>query len=127
MSRWLLANYLSVLNLDALRAPSIVWLVYYSGARSRFNLESSIFSRFYHLGLSINDVTSILIILDPNPPALFYMEFLYLKLSFGVYTIQSYIIKSPTWTILWLRILRIFSVENTYKEVVCFYVSNLRQ
>ena len=56
MSRWLLANYLSVSNLDALRAPSIVWLVYYSGARSRFNLESSAFPRFYRLGPSINDV-----------------------------------------------------------------------
>ena len=38
---------------------------------------------------------------------------------------QSYEIKSSPWTILWFRILGIFSVENI--EVVCFYVSNLRQ
>ena len=44
----------------------------------------------------------------------------------AICTKQSYEIKSPPWTILGFRILGIFSVKK-YKEVVCFYVSNLRQ
>ena len=36
---------------------------------------------------------------------------------------QSYEIKSPPWTILWFRILRIFSVES----IARLYVSNFRQ
>ena len=48
------------------------------------------------------------------------------KLSLYLHS-QSYIIKSAPWTILSFRILGIFSVENMYKEVVCFYVSNLLQ
>ena len=44
----------------------------------------------------------------------------------GVYSVQSYEIKSPPWTILWFRILEIFYVENTARLGV-FYVSNFRQ
>ena len=46
-------------------------------------------------------------------------------ICYNVQNTQSYLIKSAPWTILWFRILGIFSVE--YKEVVCFYVSNLLQ
>ena len=35
--------------------------------------------------------------------------------------IQSYEIKSPPWTILWFRILRIFSVENIKKLCVFMF------
>ena len=83
----------------ALNTVKIVWLP---------GCESPVIGEAHHVFLQFLNL-------------LFFSQFFFVFLEGRSFLLQSYEIKSPPWTILWFRILGIFSVENIKRLCVFMF------